>query len=240
MKTPKMTTFERGSATAWTIAIIVILVAGLLILGRFTTRTTNGPTSGSTTILESINDNDWSKDNLNASVTLTEYSDFECPACAAYYGPLKAIHEKYGADIRFVYRHFPLAQHPNARLAARASEAAGNQGKFFEMHDMLFDNQKNWERRTTAKELFESYAEALGLDMDQYRADYDDAETLKRVEADYQSGIEYGVQATPTFFINNERYNFNSLQEFEDALSTAIATSKNENNIPNNTATTTP
>lgn len=113
-----------------------------------------------------IRDRDWIKGNESSKVALIEYSDFQCPACAANYNLVKYLEGKYFSDIKFVYRHFPLQQHAQAIPAARAAEAAGAQGKFWEMHDKLFENQDKWADTTTAKDIFKGYAEELGLDME--------------------------------------------------------------------------
>jgi protein-disulfide isomerase len=105
-------------------------------------------------------------------VTLIEYGDFQCPACGFHYPMLKQVKAKYGDQIKFQFRHFPLQQlHPNAMAAHRAAEAAHLQGKFWEMHDILYERQNSWTRSTTASKVFESYAEELGLDLVKFRQD---------------------------------------------------------------------
>ncbi|MEX0934646.1 MAG: thioredoxin domain-containing protein, partial [Candidatus Saccharimonadales bacterium] len=105
-------------------------------------------------------------------VTLVKYSDFQCPACETGYRILPEVREHFGDDLLFAYRHSPFL--PQAYDAARATEAAANQGMFWEMHDMLFDNQASWSGNANVRSLFESYADELGMDVDQFRSDFQD------------------------------------------------------------------
>jgi protein-disulfide isomerase len=151
------------------------------------------------------------KGSENPKVTIIEYADFECPACANIYQAIKGAEARFADDLQFVFRHFPLTNiHPNANAAHRAAEAAGNQGKFFEMHDLLYENQAAWSAATAglsttqAIELFEAFAEQLGLDMEQYRADANSTEVFDVILANQASGNQLGIQATPTLFLNGE------------------------------------
>lgn len=148
------------------------------------------------------------KGTKDAPVTLIEYADFQCPGCASYYPILKSLEQTYEGKVRFVFRHFPLTQiHPNAFAAARAAEAAGKQGKFFEMHDKLFETQQIWGQTTTNQQsLFEGYAKELGLDTVKFKADYVSGETADRINLDVSTGQEtFGVNSTPTFILNGEK-----------------------------------
>ena len=139
----------------------------------------------------------------NAPVTLVEYGDFECPYCARAHGVLKDLVEDLGPQLRFVFRHFPLTTiHPHAEDAAAASEAAGDQGDFWEMHDVLFANQKALE----IENLLE-YGRALGLESGRFEETLKNGKHLSRIKADFQSGVRSGVNGTPTFFINGARHN---------------------------------
>lgn len=142
----------------------------------------------------------------NPAITLVEYSDFQCPACATTYPIVKRLAESYSEQIRFVYRHYPLRQiHPNAQLAAQASEAAGLQGKFWEMHDALFNTQASWSNERNPKDFFIELAESLSLDMEKFEQDLESSETKNAVNEDYSSGSRSGVPGTPTFYINGQR-----------------------------------
>jgi len=134
----------------------------------------------------------------HAVVTVVEYGDFECPNCKQAQPAVKLLLERFSGRVRFVFRHFPLEDvHPHALAAAQAAECAGGQGKFWEMHDLLFDNQAH----LAAKDL-QSYAGRLALDMARYTAEMDDEVYLQRVREQLQGGLDSGVRATPTFFIN--------------------------------------
>jgi protein-disulfide isomerase len=146
---------------------------------------------------------DWAKGNPDAPVTLTEYSDFECPFCGRAFWELKDVEEVAGDQVRFVYRHFPLSQmHPHALLAAEAAEAAGAQGHFWEMHEKLFMNQDDLEPPALLR-----YASDLELDLASFSRDLQEHRHLPKVRRDFMDGVRSGVNGTPTFFINGERWN---------------------------------
>jgi protein-disulfide isomerase len=139
----------------------------------------------------------------NAPVTLIEYGDFECPYCGQAHPVLQDILEDMGAQIRFVFRHFPLIQiHPNAEKAALAAEAAGEQGRFWEMHDVLYENQT----ALTDEDLLQ-YAQDVGLDLAAFDEAVGSPRHLTRIRQDFMSGVRSGVNGTPTFFINGKRHN---------------------------------
>jgi protein-disulfide isomerase len=138
----------------------------------------------------------------DAPVTLVEYGDYECPYCGMAHPIVKRAQQELGNQLRFVFRNFPLAEaHPHARLAAQAAEAAGAQGKFWEMHDMLFENQDALEVQDLV-----GYAESIGLDTVRFVRDLEAGTFEKRVRDDFRSGVKSGVNGTPTFFINGARY----------------------------------
>jgi protein-disulfide isomerase len=138
----------------------------------------------------------------NASIILVQYGDFECPFCGETYWELKQLSEVFKNEARFAFRHFPLTQmHPNAMLAAEAAEAAGAQGKFWEMHDMLYTHQQ----RLDAPALLQ-YAAKLGLDLRRFRHELQAHTHAPRVRRDFLDGVRSGVNGTPSFFINGNRY----------------------------------
>jgi protein-disulfide isomerase len=140
--------------------------------------------------------------NINAPIKLVEYGDFECPNCGEAYPIVKRIQEKMGDNLCFVFRNFPLNElHMHAFAAACAAEAAGKQKKFWEMHDMIFENQDALE----SEDLME-YGRTLDLDIDQFTKDMKLVETAKRVQEDFMNGVRSGVNGTPTFYINGIRY----------------------------------
>ncbi len=138
----------------------------------------------------------------DAQVTLVEYGDYECPSCGMAHPIVKSIRRRLGDQLRFVFRPFPLSQsHPHAAHAAEAAEAAAAQGKFWPMHDMLFENQ---DRLTDADLL--RYADALDLDSDLVAKEVEEETYAAKVRASFRSGVRSGVNGTPTFFINGERH----------------------------------
>lgn len=138
-------------------------------------------------------------------VTLTEYSDYQCPACAAYHPLVEKLKEDFGNQLEVEYRYFPLNSHQFAFLAARAAEAAKNQDKFHEMHNMLFNNQQRWSSSGNPQALFINYAREIGLDVEQFKSELNDAETQRSVVEEKKKGQDLGVNATPTFFINGQK-----------------------------------
>ena len=142
--------------------------------------------------------------NPDAPVTLEEFADFQCPPCGSFAGFGEELLKEYDSRLRIVFRHFPLALHEHAREAALAAEAAGLQGHFWEMHDVLYREQAAWTKAPNARELFESYAGTIGLNLDQFRKDMDGEKARERVDADHARGDSLGIKVTPTVFINNQ------------------------------------
>ena len=189
----------------WAIGLAVV-VFGLVTFIYLGSRGQSLGLSSAQEVDMKISDQDWMKGNSGAQVSLVEYSDFQCPACAAYYPFVRRLEEELGEKLKVVYRQFPLiSAHPNAYPAARASEAAGNQGKFWEMHDILFERQEEWSAQVDAKENFVTYAKEIGLDEAQFLADYDSDIVKDRVNEDISSGNDFEVNATPTFFLNGRK-----------------------------------
>lgn len=144
------------------------------------------------------------KGSQNSPVVIEEFVDFQCGTCAAM-GPIfNDITATYGSRIKFIFRNFPLTQiHPNAYDASVAAEAAGMQGKFWEMQNLLFQNQQRWSTASGARTLFESYADTIGLDMEKFKADISGMTAKQRVDADMQRGRSLNINSTPTILINN-------------------------------------
>jgi NhaA family Na+:H+ antiporter len=148
--------------------------------------------------------------------TIVEYGDFECPYCGEAYPNVRELERRLGDRVRIVFRHFPLAErHPHAELAALAAEAAAAQGRFWEMHDLLFENQRALERTDIL-----SYADGLGLDRERFEADLESPELAARVARDLASGERSGVPGTPSFFIDGHLHRgFFDVESLEDAVS---------------------
>ena len=146
-----------------------------------------------------VGDRDHALGPAGAPVTLVQYGDFECPYCGAAYPVIKDIQSRMGDNLRFVFRNFPITtNHPHALRAAEAAEAAGAQGKFWEMHDLLFANQLHLKSQN-----LRSYAERLHLDMSRYTAEMDDEIYRQRVREHIESGRRSGVRSTPGIFVND-------------------------------------
>ncbi|APR87213.1 Periplasmic thiol:disulfide interchange protein DsbA [Minicystis rosea] len=156
----------------------------------------------STKIHMPVGERDHAQGPANAPVTLVEYGDYECPHCGRAYPIVKAIQERLGDELRFVFRNFPLRElHRHAEAAAEAAEAAGAQGKFWEMHDLLFENQLDLGPASLRR-----YAEHLDLDAHRFSRELESRVYAERVREDFMSGVRGGVNGTPTFFINGHRH----------------------------------
>ena len=198
------------------IALIVVAFWGLIQLGAPATDLPLLTTEG-------ISETDHILGTPGAPVTLIEYSDFQCPACRAAAPVVKDLVDAYGEDIQFAYRHFPLTTiHPYAQPAAEAAEAAARQGKFYEFHDLLFENQGLWSNNQH-REAFMSYAIELGLDISQFEADLSSPEVRAIVENNASSAMRSGVSGTPTFFLNGTQVQVNNYQQMELMIQNAIA-----------------
>ena len=143
-----------------------------------------------------------------AAVTLEEFGDFQCPACATTTATVKSLEKEYGDRLRVIFWQFPLPVtiHEHAREAAHVAEAASRQGQFWQMHDLLYTNQNSWSSSPNAREQFEKLAEQLHLDAERFRKDVASPEVAARVEAEHEYGVSRGVKGTPTLFINGEEF----------------------------------
>lgn len=161
-----------------------------------------------------VNENDHVKGPTIASIELVEYGDYQCPHCGAAYPVVKAIEKAYAGNLKFVFRNFPLSEaHPYAEAAAFAAEAAGRQDKFWQMHDIIFENQY----KMNVESLYD-FAHTLKLDMRRFEKDFADGEIAEKVESDFESGVRSGVNGTPSFFING--YKYNGMHDFESLTGT--------------------
>jgi protein-disulfide isomerase len=162
-----------------------------------------------------------SKGNENAPVVIEEFSDLQCPSCAAMHPELNRLEKEYGARIRIIFRHFPLTQmHPYALEAAMAAEAAGEQGKFWEMHDWMYTEQQSWSKAPYVRQVFLQQAQNMGLNVEKFRQDMNSAEVKQRIVLDYNRGLSLGVTGTPTLFINGRQVPVEQMSD--DGLHAAI------------------
>jgi protein-disulfide isomerase len=159
----------------------------------------------------------------NAAVTLEEFGDFQCPPCGKLHPELKKLEDLYGSQLRVVFRHFPLHSiHQHAVAAARAAEAAGRQGRFWEMHDMLYKQQDVWKNDVDVQSRFEGYARTLGLNLERFRSDMTAPAIAERLIADQKRAAALGVTSTPTLFINGREVQFSAQAYSYDGLRAKI------------------
>jgi protein-disulfide isomerase len=201
------------------LAILVIVFGGIFIVSQNSSSDTSGKDGNSkaqpTNHVEGQN---------AKNITLIEYGDYQCPICGAYYQPLnEALSPDMLKNIHFQFRNLPLTSiHQNAFAAARAAEAAGLQGKYFEMHDMLYQNQNSWSESNSPINFFETYAKNLGLNVTQFKADYSSSKVNDAINADSAEFKKTGQQqATPTFFLNGKYVSNNTFADPSTGASTA-------------------
>jgi protein-disulfide isomerase len=163
------------------------------------------------------------KGNPDAAVVLAEYADFQCPACGQFEPIVAAILSEFGEQIRFEFNHFPLAQlHPFAEAAARAAEAAGQQGKFFEYHDLLFANQAAWSKSATPAVFFSQYAKELDLDLALFTKHQRASLLQDHIRSQFSEAQNKGLTGTPTFFLNGQQMKYTSADDFKAQIVAAI------------------
>lgn len=157
--------------------------------------------------------------------TLLEYGDYQCPYCGLFHPTVKQVVEKYKDRVAFQFRNYPLQQHQNAFAAARAAEAAGKQGKFWEMHDLLYETQSNWESTSSAQSKFSEFAKTLGLNTERFKTDYVSSAVNNAINADKHEFDKLKLRiATPTFLLNGKQIQpDNSVESFSKILDEAIA-----------------
>jgi protein-disulfide isomerase len=184
----------------WTIiGGVVVAIIALAIASR------GG--SGSGTVAP-VTDQDHVRGERSAKAVIIEYSDFQCPACGAYHPVLKNLEAKFGKDVAVVYRNFPLTTlHQYAQLAAQAAEAANLQGKYWEMHDLLFERQDAWPKSGNVQQTFVEYANELKLDTAKFTQDITSSTVKDRVALDVTSGNAVAINSTPTFYLNGKKLN---------------------------------
>lgn len=194
--------------------IAVVLFGGAMLLSNSAAQESN----------EGVEITSHVKGNSDAVVTLVEYSDFQCPACAAFQPVLTGMLEQYSDQLHFEFKHFPLPprMHPHALPAALAAEAAGQQGKFFEYHDLLFTNQETWAKAAVPTSYFIQYATDLGLDIDAFKLHMRSSALRERIQNDFAEGEALGVTGTPSFFLNGKKMEFESYLEFAQQIGYAI------------------
>jgi protein-disulfide isomerase len=203
--TPSSNSESMKWITLGVVAVIIVGLLGFIIYNSMQRRAQQAQLANQRV---EISDLGWAKGATEAAkVTFVEFADFQCPACKAHEPMIDQVVTEYGDQVKIVYKHFPLSGHQNAMPAARAAEAAGVQGKFWEMHDLIFARQDAWSAQGAGEitDTFISYAQELELDIAKFQTDFDSDETEDRIKTMQNEGINLGVMATPTFFVNGKR-----------------------------------
>lgn len=188
------------------IASVVILIGAILFLSKPIEQTASQTVVGDQTKLL-VRKDSFKIASDSAKVTLVEFADFQCPACKSAHPVLVRLEDEYSGRVNFVFRHFPLPQHKNALLAALSAEASGEQGKFWQYHDKLYETQTTWENEGNPTEIFLGYAKELKLDETKFKESLDTKKFEEKINQDIADGTSLGVNSTPTFFVQNQKYN---------------------------------
>ncbi|HEX5456258.1 MAG TPA: thioredoxin domain-containing protein [Candidatus Saccharimonadales bacterium] len=204
------------------LVVVVLALFGVFALTKKSTDNNSGSNSPS-------NSDQLSEHKTGAGkkgVTLIEYGDYQCPVCKSYYPLVKQVQKAYGDDITFQFRNFPLTQlHPHAFEAARAAEAASLQGKFWQMHDLLYENQDTWAQSSDPSSIFDTYAGQLGLDVNKFKTDQASEQVASVINADVKAALGLQANGTPTFVINGQKVETNptDLASFKQLIDNAIS-----------------
>jgi protein-disulfide isomerase len=208
------------------IAILVVIVGGLFAILAFTSKDKPSESSNTNSTAQPTSHK---TGKLDSKVTLQEFGDFQCPACKAYFPIVQQIKTEYADKIVFQFSHFPLTQiHTNAFISSRAAEAAGKQGKFFEMHDLLYEQQDSWSAVTDPTSIFVNFATQLGINVDQFKTDILSSEVSDLINADRKVAQDLGANSTPTFAINGKKIDKNptDIEGFKALLDEALASNQ--------------
>lgn len=216
----------------WAIAIFMVVLVGAVIAAGFLTNNV-GPSSSANfiaTTVPPLSAGDWTRGAKNPRITLIEYGDFQCPACGQYEPLMEQLFAQYGDRVLFAFRNFPLYQiHQDAMISAQAAEAAGLQGKYWEMHDMLYKTQNEWSLTSSGAvvaKYFDGYAKTIGLDVAKFDIDINSDTVKNKIQHDIDTANAAKVDHTPTFFINLTQIpNPTSYADFTATIDAAIASS---------------
>ena len=216
----KMSHFFKTTQGKFLGSVGIIIV---LLFGYYFYAMSSDSTTGTTTADITLRQTDHVRGAKDGKLTLIEFGDFQCPACGTYEPIVRQVLADNKDVLKISFRHFPLTQiHRNALLAAKASEAASQQGKFWEMHDILYDKQEEWSQALNARDFFLTYATTLGLDTKKFTTDLDSQVIEDKILAEYKEGTKLGVQGTPTFFLNGKKLeNVGSLAAFNKVIKDA-------------------
>jgi protein-disulfide isomerase len=222
--------------TIWfIIGFLILVVAGVIIAGVYSSSLSSGsgitpPAGFVATTVPAPTSTDWTMGDASSSVSVIEYGDYECPACAEYNPVVKQLITDYGNRVLFAFRNFPLYTiHPDAGVSAEAAEAAGLQGKFWEMHDLLYTKQTTWSTTDPTKvtvQYFNGYAIALGLNVAKFDSDMNSTQVANKIAADVAGGNAANIDHTPTFFVDLRQIpNPTDYAGFKSVLDAALASS---------------
>lgn len=199
---------------------LLIILGAIFFLGGSSTPSSTSSSTADPKLLVRNNSNKLG--NATAKVTLVEFGDFQCPACGQANPTVKKITDYYKDKILFVFRNFPLPMHQNALVAAESAEAAGKQGKYWEMFEMIYGNQNQWSESNNALDIFISYAQKLQLDTTTFKQDVESNKFADKIKTDQDDGNALGVNATPTFYLNGQQTvgtpNYDELKKDIDQL----------------------
>jgi len=208
----------------------ILLFGGVFLMSRGSTGST--PTKANPDILmpadsektSGIVNGNYQAASPSAKVTLVEFGDYECPACGAYHPFVKQLLTDLPGKVNFIFRNFPLSQHTNANISAYAAEAAGIQGKFWQMHDKLYESQNDWSTSSDAKDIFIGYAGTLGLNVDQFKKDIDSQAVKDKIQKGLDDGNLVGITETPTFYLDNVKMSLpGTYGEFKTAVNAEVS-----------------
>lgn len=203
--------------------LVALVVIGSILILIFSQPIPDTTTPESQKLTKAVTADDWIRGNKDAKITLVEYSDFQCPACGFWEPPIQKLLTEFEGKVRLVYRQYPLVNlHQNALIAAQAAEAAGLQGKFWEMHDMLFTKQSDWSNQSADKivQTFSDYATGLNMDAKKFQIDLI-SEVVKNSVAEDQAGaLAANLQGTPSFFLNGLKINPESYEQLKGFVTT--------------------
>lgn len=224
-----MTDFYKGNK----IFIIVVLATIILVAGGIFLMTKGNPpatpadnkvdtsklVSPNSYVTSGFSDGNYLPATASATTTLVEFGDYECPACALYSPMVRQLLTDFAGKINFVFRNYPLSQHSNSLLASYAVEAAGLQGKYWQMHEKVYATQSSWENLSDPKSVFIGYAQGFGLDVNKFTTDMNSSRVKDIVQADVDAGNAVGLTETPTFYLNDLKINLTgSYDQFKNLI----------------------
>lgn len=223
--------------TLWFIIGFVVLIGVVVAVAGVMSGGFSGPAAGTSTpagfvatTVPAITSADWTQGDASATVSVIEYGDYECPACAEYSSIVSQLFAAYGSKVLFAFRNFPLYSiHPDAQISAQAAGAAGLQGKYWQMHDLLYQKQNDWvpdSPSDVVSKYFDGYAASIGLDAKKFDQDINSVAVTSKIAADVASGNAAQIDHTPTFFVNLKQIpNPTGYDDFKAVLDQALASS---------------